>query len=168
MPEGRVSGMPKMPKISSTEHRRIYLWHHSLPCTSRLATLEFRNVYRTMILHFEQFVELSITPRPKYWPLMTTPFTTSSDFFLYTYGKMGFPVQQLEAKGISESDVRLIKRLMKTDAGSRLTADQAQKAACVTVYEEKDWEYVEIDSDAEVGSEESKQSSMAGHRRVSF
>jgi hypothetical protein len=63
---------------------------------------------------------------------------------------MEFPVQQLEAKGISESGVRFIKRLMKADAGSRLTADQAQKAAWVTADEEKDWEYVEIDSDAEL------------------
>ncbi|KAF8539845.1 kinase-like domain-containing protein [Trichophaea hybrida] len=64
-----------------------------------------------------------------------TPFTTSS-VLLYAHGLMEFPVQHLEARRISVSGVAFIKCLMEKDPRTRLSAEQARKAAWLNVVEE--------------------------------
>jgi serine/threonine protein kinase len=64
-----------------------------------------------------------------------TPFT-NPELWNYAYGPTGFPVQHLATKSISGSVVEFIKCLMEKDPGTRLSAEQARKAAWLNVVEE--------------------------------
>jgi serine/threonine protein kinase len=64
-----------------------------------------------------------------------TPFT-NPDLWKYVYGSTEFPVQHLATKRISESGVEFIQCLMEKDPGTRLSAEQARKAAWLNVVEE--------------------------------
>jgi serine/threonine protein kinase len=57
-----------------------------------------------------------------------TPFT-GPGLWNYAFGPAEFPIDHLKAKGISVSGMEFIQCLMKKDAGSRPSAEQARKSA---------------------------------------
>ncbi|KAF8241875.1 kinase-like protein [Wilcoxina mikolae CBS 423.85] len=63
------------------------------------------------------------------------PFTGPA-LWNYALGPAEFPTEQLMERFVSVSGVEFIKSLMRKDAGSRLSAEQARKAAWLNVVEE--------------------------------